>query len=162
MTTPESQPIMIFHDFESNNSNVKLTEWPLHFTLTPFFTLDNVPQAEALSFIKEISQSVRSIEIEPGEMAMYGPNNDIPVTRINDISGELMQLHQTLIRGLGEIGCQFVDLSYSLDNYSPHISHKSSHPVPTSLYSVDSISVAIRLPKIAEANKVILENITLG
>jgi len=153
---------MIFHDFESKPVGAKLTEWPLHFTLTPFFTLESVPQEEALAVIAAIGQSVGPIDIEPGELSMYGPNNDIPVTRINDKSGELMHLHQSLVRGLGEVGCKFADLTYALYNYSPHISHKTSHPVPMSTYSVSSISVATKLPKTGEANKVILENIPLG
>lgn len=166
MTNPEPTPHMIFHDFENNSSGTTLEEWPLHFTVTPFFTLESMSQADALDLITDITAGSGAIFIEPGETAMYGPNNDIPVTKILDQdsadgTGELARLHNSLIRGLGEYGCKFTDLTYALRNYSPHISHKSSLRVPETTYRVNSISVATKLPKEIQRNKVILKRIDL-
>ncbi|MEI7539821.1 MAG: 2'-5' RNA ligase family protein [Candidatus Saccharibacteria bacterium] len=157
----EAHPIIVFHDLESVQSDIKLDTWPLHISITPFFTLQNVAPEKAIDVITTTAQKHGRVQIKLGEQVMYGPDNDTLVTQIIDSDGELTYLHRSLIHNLGRIGCQFTDLTYALSRYSPHISHKSSNPIPTSIQSINSISVATKLPKIVGANKIILNNIPL-
>lgn len=154
--------LIVFHDLESVQSGVKLDTWPLHISITPFFTLQNTTQEKAIDVITTTAQKHNCIGIGLGEQVMYGPDNNILVTRVIDNDGELAYLHRSLIHNLGRIGCRFADLTYALSRYSPHISSKNSYPTPSSIQTVDSISIATKLIETVGANKIILNNIPLG
>lgn len=154
---------MVFHDLENNPSGTRLAEWPLHITAVFFFTLQGVPRSDVLDLIARTSKEFHPVEIQPGNRVLYGDKFDIPATEFTDETGELARLHRQLIHDIGQIGCRHIDLSYALQNYSPHISHKSGLVVPKSSYMINSISVAEKLPKEdTEFNKLIVKRILLG
>ncbi|HUC95638.1 MAG TPA: 2'-5' RNA ligase family protein [Candidatus Saccharimonadia bacterium] len=141
MTKPNFPPLMVFHDFEANPSGTKLAEWPLHITIVPFFDLASATEQQVVDVIMANSRFVtKSFEVTTGDTAMYGPNGDIPVTRINNTE-TLQVLHLGLMNALGGIGCVFLDLTYAKDNYSPHISHKLGVDIPSSPILVNSLSL---------------------
>lgn len=161
MNQPENL-LFVFHDFEDTTPDaaVRRDEWPLHLTVTPLgFVLDDVPQERALSTITQLAEEALPIEIVPGEEALFGPDFDIPVTKIVDRTGELHHFHNQLIHELGALGCRFTDLSYALDNYSPHVSHKPGAPIiPDANYTVRSMSLAAKHPG-PKPNKSVLKRI---
>lgn len=161
MNQPDQSPFFVFHDFEDTPKTAigeGLEKWPLHFTVTPFFTLENVSQEEALATITEVTAEALPIEILPGSEKKYGPNEDIPVTTLIDATGELHHYHRQLIQKLGNLGCRFSDLKYALGDYSPHVSHKPGSPVLLDgRYTASSMSVGTKI----QGNKAIVARIEL-
>jgi 2'-5' RNA ligase len=139
---------MVFYDIENNLSGTKLTEWPMHITLVPYFYPVHVSEQKAINKIAEIGAEIRPFIIITDEEAMFGPNNDIPVTRVVSEDNALEKLHTSLIEGLGGVGCHFIDLTFSKTNFAPHITHKSGREVPHGLFLLDSLTVANKYKEI--------------
>jgi hypothetical protein len=163
VSVPEnhSNPMMIMHDMEGFPAGTQGTEWPAHITVVPFFTAEAGRESEIVDVVGTIGREVGSFPLRARETAWYGPNNDIQVTKIDDVEGGLRELHVKLVNGLGTVGCQFADLSYALDNYSPHSSHTGRDVLPAETFVCDVISVVQKLPKTTPANKLILDVVRL-
>ncbi len=163
MPVPEnpSMPLMIMHDLEGLQAGTQGTKWPAHITVVPFFTTEAGRETEIVDVVGAIGREVGSFPLKAGETAWYGPNNDIPATRIDDVEGGLRELHMKLVNGLGSTGCQFADLGYALDNYSPHSSHTGRDVLPAEIFVCDAISIVRKLPKTMLANKLILDVVRL-
>jgi 2'-5' RNA ligase len=154
--------MMIQHDFESLPAGTQDSEWPAHVTVVPFFTVDIAKEAEAVGVIREIASTAQPIPVRPGKVSSYGLSEDIPVTELDDYTNRLHDLHNRLVQGLGSAGCQFMDLNYALDNYSPHTTHTNRIEVPTKEFTLASLSVVKKLPKSFAANKLIMHVFELG
>lgn len=161
MTHRDQQPLMVFHDLEGYPSKSRLAKWPLHFTIIPYFSLEKVDKVDALRLIASVASAIGPFEVTLGEAAMYGPDNNVQVTKLEGFE-KLKDLHIALVQYLGAAGCRFLDLSYACKNYSPHISHKAGATMPESGFVVcRSISVAGKSPGATPDNKLIEEKIDL-
>jgi hypothetical protein len=161
MSSIETQRLVVFHDFESSLPGQDFLKWPQHLTIVPFFTHEGIDRDDIVDFITDTSQQVDTIIIEPFELVMYGLGNDRPATKVRDTTGELMRLHNSLVNGLSRIGCTFESLDYSLDNYSPHVRQQSHNLLSPNPYTVDSVTIAAKLPKSVERHKTIIDKIKL-
>lgn len=157
----ESQPLTVFHDLEDNEPGAAFTEWPLHFTVVPSFILDSADESCALDVVREVSSAIGSFKLELGEQAMYGPEEDVPVTEIYDTEDSLRRLHTDLITSLGAVGCHFKNLAYAFADYSPHITHKQGVSLPEPTFVCGALSVARLMPRPIKPNKVIVEKLGL-
>ncbi len=145
---------IIFHDIENNIPGKILEKWPLHITLTPYFLLENLAENDLLNIVKKYISNVGSIAINIKDQAYFGPKNNILVSRVDDVSGKLRDLHLTLISVIGKLGCSFSDLKYSNANYSPHITHLPNKQLPETDYWIDTISIG---KKLSDSQKLIVE-----
>lgn len=172
---PKETTITIFNPQTKLSVGDVFKEWPLHITLVPPFTLGKTDLDQVRSAVIKSTQNLNPIEfklgqmragsipLEIGEFAIFGDQTEIdktggvPVTLVNDITGELKLLHNSLIAGLQEAGCNLPYLEYAQDNYNPHTSHKSNETVGEPFLMKRLASGA----KIPEVGKKVLDLITL-
>jgi len=90
---------------------------PSHLTIVPPFVTD---RRDFLDVVNDITGKNSPFELEIGDSAMFGPNNDTPVFLIkpNDI---LHMMHRSLLDGMRQQGILLPDGQYAGDNYRPHI-----------------------------------------
>lgn len=158
MPKNNSQPLMIVHDLENYPKGKCFSEWPLHITVVFYFNLEGNDENEIIEHISKIAQDIGPIYIKAGDTAMFGPNNDIPVTKLHD-DGKLILLHNHLISELTKLGCHFTDLTY-IDDYIPHISHIETQKGPAS-YTINSLSIVKKLSENIKQNKKVIAKINL-
>lgn len=132
--------MFVSHTIAQLHTEGTLESWPLHMTVVPPFTFEEVtnPIPTVERVIKQTGRSIGPIRLEFGEirpgaipveigdLAYYGTDEQvearaIPVAEIIDLTGKLHELHNQLLHNLGAIGCRFLDLRWSLDKYSPHV-----------------------------------------
>jgi 2'-5' RNA ligase len=162
--SPEGEPysLIVLHDFENHPPKSAYSERPLHLTIVPSFELNRVPEVEALSIIEEACQEIGPIPIVPGEEALFGHNEDVPVTKVVDKEGMLLKLHLVLIKRLGAAGCKFLNPQYALDNYTPHITHKPAAEIPEEEFTCTSLNVIKKYPRTVPKNQRVIAQIALG
>ena len=129
--------------------------------MIPYFTLEDTTQDTAVNIIQLTAKAIGPFVVKAGEEALYGPDNNIAVNKLSNPGGLLKDLHTGLIECLGLAGCHFMDLTYALENYSTHISHKDGRNIPTTTFVCNSLTIAQKLSKSVPNNKVILERIDL-
>ncbi len=151
----------VMHDFENTVLNSWLDEWPLHCTIVPLFLPEkSMPQNDVIESVNQVASTFNAIQIEFGGKSNFGPNEDIPVIEIIDQNHSLRSLHNTLVFYLGNFSCQFIDKTYLLDNYSPHVTERSNSPRLTSPYELNSISIGKKSKK--HDKKIIIAKLNLG
>jgi len=152
---------MIIHDLDHNLLGAVFSKWPLHITIVFYFTFDINMENSIFDRISEIAKKIGPIEVNPGKNVMYGLDKDTVVTEIDDVDNKLALLHSSLINGLTELGCQFLDLVYTFDNYSPHISDQDSRKCSDKPFTIYNISVVSKITGDIEHSKVISKIISL-
>jgi|SRR5665213_1563031 len=161
MLSVESSRLFVMYDFENSQPGDHFFEWPQHLTITPLFVHKDVERAVVINHIKDTLSSVSPFHIEVGDDALLGPNNNRPATLIVDQTGSLRELHTSLIKGLGSLGCQFESLEFCLENYLPHVRQKRTDLLTSQPHLVSSATIAEKLPKIFHMHKKILKKIDL-
>lgn len=157
--TDETEYI-IFHDYREHMPEGETPKkWPMHITLASWYVLDTTESQEMIDTVQSIALNCTPFLFKAGEEAMFGPNNDTPVTLINDLEGMLSKLHITLLEDLGKIGCRFInsDSDWILSNFKPHITHMAGEEVPTCNVEFDSLTIASR--NIRDHSKKLIEKV---
>lgn len=150
------------HDFEGHHPGAEFLHWPQHIALTPLLApKKGLERSEVIDCITDTLSTVEPFYIQVGERAMYGKDNDIPVIKIADETGRLHEVHESLIKNLGSLGCYFDSLEYSLHKYSPHTKHKDTHVLKTQPHLVNSFTIGEKLPKSVNMHKRIIKRIIL-
>lgn len=144
---------------------IPTAEWPLHVTLAPYFMCHNGNYLDVVASIEVIARDTQPIVAKWANVALYGPNDDTPVTELDDISGELQLLHERLIFAIGAVGCEFIDQTYILNNYSPHVTHRSRN-TPLNGEDIEvrlaDLSIVQKLENNAVYNKLFLKHFEFG
>ncbi len=151
----------ILHDFENTSIGKKLSAWPLHCTITPFFITDSISETDIIGVSKAVVEAFDPIEINSGKKALYGPNENIPVLEVKDNQNQLHKLHNSLIFYLGFSSCRILDYSYALDNYSPHVTLKNNQSLPDFPYLIKTLSLGKKTSR-ASINKSIIATFNIG
>jgi len=86
---------------------------------------------------------------------LYGPKNDEPATTILSENNAMESLRLRLRQVLGNIGCNFVDLTYTSAKYKPHISNKPNRDVPYGTFKLSSLTIKQKNKESKEIVKVI-------
>lgn len=118
------EPIALGETFQSG-------EWPLHMTYFPPITTHFTPHhAEKLrANLNPMSPFIATV----GQAALFGPNHDLPVLRI-DKSSELMVVHRRLI-------AVFQGLPHNPEYRMPYNPHVSISKSDTRLETGDAIEI---------------------
>lgn len=161
MSEIDKSTFVIVHDLEHNPVGAEFSQWPLHITLAFYFSFDSTREAEIIDGISEVARGFGSIVANPGQIAMFGPNKDVAVTEINDNEGELAKLHRLLIDKLSELDCDFVDLTYSFDNFKSHVSDQGLGRCPREAFIIRDISIMKKLSDAPAWKKTVLKRISL-
>jgi len=112
---------------------------PQHVTLFPPFV---AYQSDAIEIAKETASEFDPIDVELGEQAMFGPENDIPVVLIKP-NKSLNLVHTALFEKLEQRNISIPPNKFIGEGYTPHIALKSYHPEldETKPMTVDHIAV---------------------
>lgn len=143
---------MIMYDLDKNQAGLEFCHWPLHITIVFYFTYDGEIEDRVLGLVSRSFQEIGPISVAIGRPEMYGRDKNVAVTEIVDKNGKLAALNKLLVKRLQEIGCRLIDLTYMLDNYSPHVSDQNGRKCPRVPIVIDNLSV---VKKIDKDNKVI-------
>lgn len=152
---------VIVHDLEHSPVGTEFSQWPLHITLAFYFSFDTTLEAEIINGISNAVGEFGPITANPRQVAMFGPNKDVAVMEIYDNDGRLAKLHRLLIDKLSELDCDFMDLTYSFDNFRPHVSDQFSRRCPQEPFVIRDISIIKKLSGAPTWNKVVLKRISL-
>ena len=97
----------------------KSSDWPLHLTIVPVFTI-KVDLNAFINDLTSIASQFKPILISADEEAMFGPNHDRRVTLVHK-SLELQKFHDAIINLLKKHNATFNKSNYILSGYRPHI-----------------------------------------
>jgi 2'-5' RNA ligase len=98
----------------------KRETWPLHMTLTRWFDASRLSKPELFNELDQVAQSTAPFDVEVGGLAMFGPDQDVPVNTIVN-PGPVKELHMCLLGALRHMGVSFENEQYFGENYRPHI-----------------------------------------
>ncbi|OYX42025.1 hypothetical protein B7Y94_04255 [Candidatus Saccharibacteria bacterium 32-49-12] len=141
--TAESK-ILLLHDL-SRRPDGMYDSTPSHITVIPPFKTNSVETIYNL--LKEEVQDFKPFIIKPGAIKYYGENNDIPVITVDDVENGFGNLHQKLIRALGDVGmANVIDMRWAGDNYSPHTTEPTAEFIKHNEYVVSDVSVQSWFP----------------
>jgi hypothetical protein len=98
---------------------------PLHVTVLSNVRLDDSAVPGLLDVFAQIASGTPLIESEAGDLAMFGPNNDVLVTLVR-VTPALRDLHLRLLSAAHEAGATSVEPAYDADGYRAHVTHTSS------------------------------------
>ncbi len=103
------------------------SDWPLHLTLVrPFSTEEPVEDIETA--LTEVFSEQSAITIDFGEVAQFGPREDVPVTTVVK-TPELQDLHDRLL-AVVEVPDAVNNPQWSGNEYRPHVSHQRQGAMP--------------------------------
>lgn len=94
------------------------TDFPLHVTLAGVFSV-NKDGRQLTDELRQLVKSVRSVEIEAEEKAMFGPSQDITVMKIKK-TPDLTNLYSAVYGWLENSGATYNLPEYQGEGYVPH------------------------------------------
>lgn len=105
---------------------------PLHVTVQPWFMIPENSKDDLRLALVQYATTQPPFTITGGERALFGPNNDLPVTKISEGVARLTALHLTTLGLINKMGGT-VSSSWIQDKYVPHVSdrlqeERSLHP----------------------------------
>jgi hypothetical protein len=156
-----SEDYIIFHDFERTPEATSLEHWPLHITIVPWFQLGGVDYEDVVEVVDKLAVNCNPPLIRAGAEVMYGTDYDIPATEVNDINSSVHKIHLALVEDLGEIGCRFLDWTWMLDNYSPHVSSISGKTFGKQEQELGHLTLASRQITDTSSHKIINRIVSL-
>lgn len=150
---------LVFHSLEMTELRTALAKWPLHITLLGPTQLSG---RDGLTKLREIVSGIAmahsAFYVHPGDRALFGPKENEEVTKILDLTGNLQLIHNKLLRGIGEIGCQNFDDRWSGLRFTPHVTDKGGKGLGPNLVYVNSLSICAK----NRGQRQILETVTLA
>ena len=155
--------LMVCHMIEEAPEGYQFSTWPLHLTVIPWVRLEKEALAKTILAIEETAKRVGSFAIKSNGNAWYGPNIDISVTEVTDVTGKLTELHNELVHEIQVKRGDIVNLTYIGDNYSPHISvTKDGKSIENDqILKCSSITLVRKIQRKAE-NKQVIKVISLA
>ena len=108
---------------EKRDAGYQSIHTPQHITLIPPFIAG---RSEALQTAGHVAEKLKPFYINLGEMALFGPQNDIPVIIVEPCES-IQELHGSLLGALAERHIEINGPEFIGQNYIPHISVKKFH-----------------------------------
>jgi 2'-5' RNA ligase len=145
----EPQPVE--YEFSSKN-------WPLHVTLAATFSVGT----ELFSFLNNVTLIARQytpIKTHITETALFGKDNDMPVTLVEN-TAILQQLHEELVAAILTAKGAFNEPAYTLQGYKPHIT-QTDKVLPDTTITINNITVIDMFPNENPHSRKILLQIQL-
>gem|GEM_PF-7016965 len=99
---------------------VRFFATPPHITQCPPAEIETSRLPELNEFLASLIGLTEPIALKSLGQAFFGRRDKPTLVTRFDKPKALDQLHTRLMRGLGDIGCEFIGLDYALDNYAPH------------------------------------------
>lgn len=125
------EPVQVGYEF-------KRSEWPLHLTIVPWFTVKD--QNWFTTGLVKVLDHQKPIQLVMGEKEMFGAKRNVPVNIITP-NDELSELHEkllSLVREWGELqGSKFIEAKYR-----PHVTHHRGNFLTSgSEWTLDNICI---------------------
>lgn len=113
-----------------------------HITVTPPVTeLPEAPIDMIVDALQKRARSIGTLTLAVADLALFGPEQTIPVRTIADPSGLLALTHRRMLAVLTEHGYT-IDSTYTGGNYHPHTTLVANQPTPEGIIHVESLVVA--------------------
>lgn len=96
---------------------------PLHVTVQPWFAVRENTERDLRLALVRYADMQSPFAITGGERALFGPNNDLPVTKIDEGVVQLTALHLTTLGLIKKLGGT-VDSPWIQEKYVPHVSDR--------------------------------------
>ena len=93
---------------------------PLHVTVQQWFSLEY--ERAFINALQNLATRFEPLEIEGGDEALYGQNNDVPVRLVRRV-GRLARLHTQTGELVARFGGELRNPEWAGDHYSPHVTH---------------------------------------
>jgi hypothetical protein len=114
-----------------------MTSLPLHVTILTIFFSEEQPPFFA-SILQRVAMETRSFSTQTTGRALYGVDEDIPVTLVQ-MTTELGELHQTLLDEVSG-SVSFLAPQFVGENFGPHVTDQSEHSIPVgTTFPVDNL-----------------------
>lgn len=95
---------------------------PLHMTALPWFVSGLAPE-HVVRELKVVGQSLRPVTTRATDEALFGPEQDIPVVRL-ERTPELLSLHLGLVALMRNVEGELDTRWVGADNWNPHVTHQ--------------------------------------
>lgn len=136
------------------------SQFPLHITLAGVFKTE-LSSNEMYNQLSKIVQNQKPLKVYADKEAMFGPNNDIRVMKVNP-SSDLIALYNKIHKWLISLGSVYNSPEYQGDNYSPHITYKDKTKFKQNQgVEINSLSIIDLYPKNDGHNRKITHTISL-
>lgn len=99
---------------------VRFFATPPHITQCPPAEIETSRLPELNEFLASLIGLTEPIALKSLGQAFFGGRAQPTLVTQFDKPEALARLHTRLIRGLGDIGCEFIGLERALDGYNPH------------------------------------------
>lgn len=136
--------VLVFHDLDGR-SDGEYENSPRHITLLPPISIPDNELNGFLNSLSIVAHETKHFNVTRGEEALFGPNHDIVVDKINDTEGRLQTLHNDLLQvaWLHELS-RNVDMTYAGLRYSPHSTRKNGIIFPEA-HTIRNLSMYRRI-----------------
>lgn len=135
-----------FLDDIAEGVRFKSSEWPLHLTIVPPFSIDADPDDLFERILdakdgKNEEKIPKPIDLKVSGKAMFGSRRDIPVMEVEPAPA-LRSLHEALVGRMDEAGAVHGDPKHIRERYRPHITvQKSGSAAPGRPIRLDSVTL---------------------
>lgn len=137
------------------------TQWPLHLTLVPDFSIDWEP-ARLHAELGRALAGVRSLVVTASSEALFGPARNVRVTLIGK-TPELSSLHEHAVGALVAGGAVFDSPGYVGDGYRPHVTiWGTRHLAEGDTVAIDEVSIVDLAANGDAKSRALLSTIRLG
>ena len=93
---------------------------PLHVTVQQWFSLEY--ERAFINALQNLATRFEPFDIEGGDEALFGPNNDLPVRLVRRV-GRLARLHAQTGELVTRFGGELRNPEWAGDRYNPHVTH---------------------------------------
>lgn len=133
---------LVVYMVEPIEVGTQFTRWPLHMTIVPWFTADDLQAV--LEVLRPVVMTHKAFTAGVGERVFYGQTKKLPVKLI--INNEQLQAFHMAILG-AVVGAGWpLQGRYTGVNYSPHVTQKAGWDAEGTL-TISSVHIAEALPQ---------------
>lgn len=132
---------------------------PLHMTALHWFSTEKNPKT-IISATTAVLQDLTKISTYATEEAMFGPDKDVPVMKL-DRTSELINLHLKLVKAMQSLSVIFDERWTGEVKWYPHVTHKTD----IRLYPGDQVLVSdidLIMRERVDSDRIILERFNLN
>lgn len=103
--------------------DIFLNGTPLHVTVQPWFTIRENSKQDLKLTLAQYAATQFPFTITGGERALFGPDDDLPVTKVGEGATQLAALHLATLELIKKMG-GVVESRWIEDKYVPHVSDR--------------------------------------
>ena len=108
------------HDISALPVGTRFIKNPPHVTQTPPALVEQSRMPEVEEYLENVAAQTDAIALKSMGLMLVGHRAEPTLATRFENNETLAELHQSLINGLGKLGCEFVSLQWALNGYTPH------------------------------------------